>query len=142
MPIDELRVLLENKTGQMATIYITFNAPRPETTLNVVGNEGIMHANLSNNMLIKKRYRKINLAQVTLDNIKTMLDITISSVNTTSAILTRRYKGMHVEFVKEFEKSILNDGEPPVTAEEALKVVKLCQDLSLHIQKRYFTKED
>ncbi|MEM2465505.1 MAG: Gfo/Idh/MocA family oxidoreductase, partial [Candidatus Bathyarchaeia archaeon] len=140
MPIDELRVLLENRGGQTATIYITFNAPRPETTLNIVGNEGIIHANLSNNTLIKKRYREINLAQVTMDNIKTMLDIITSSINIASAILTRRYKGMHTEFMKEFVKSILNDGEPPVTAEEALKVVKLCEDLSLHIQKRYFTK--
>jgi len=141
MPIDELRVLLENKMGQTATIYISFNAPRPETTLNIVGNEGIIHANLSNNTLIKKRYREINLAQVTLDNLKTILNILTSSVNIASAILTRRYKGMHTEFMKEFEKSILNDGEPPVTAEEALKVVKLCYDLCQKIHNSYFAEE-
>ncbi|MEM2292298.1 MAG: Gfo/Idh/MocA family oxidoreductase [Candidatus Bathyarchaeia archaeon] len=141
MPIDELRVLLENRRGQTATIYVSFNAPRPETTLNIVGKEGIIHANLSNNTLIKKRYREINLAQVTMDNIKTILDIITSLVNIASAILTRRYKGMHTEFMKEFAKSILNNSEPPVTAEEALKVVKLCQGLCQKIHNSYFSEE-
>jgi hypothetical protein len=37
-------------------MYISFNAPRVETTLNIVGDKGILCANLSNNILMKKQY--------------------------------------------------------------------------------------
>jgi hypothetical protein len=54
------------------------------------------------------------------------------------AILTRRYQGMHTEFIKEFVRSLKNDDEPPVTAEEALEVTKLHIELSSKIHKLYY----
>lgn len=124
MPIDKLHVLLEDKRDRTAIIYISFNAPRPETTLSIVGNQGTLYANLSNNILIKKQYRKISIAQVTIDNLKRIADIISSSLSIAGAIITGQYKGIHTEFIKEFTKSIINNTEPPVTAEEALKVVE------------------
>ncbi|MEM1558364.1 MAG: Gfo/Idh/MocA family oxidoreductase [Thermoproteota archaeon] len=139
MPIDELRVLLENKRGQTATIYISFNAPLPETTLSIIGNKEALYVNLSNNILIRKRFREINLGQVTIDNLRTLLEVIKSSILVSFAILTTQYKGMHTEFMKEFAKSILSNSDLPVTANEALETVKLHTFLSSEIHKRYFT---
>jgi len=138
MPIDELRVLLKDRKERMATIYISFNAPRPETTLSIIGNKGYLQANLSNNILIKKRYREIKIAPVILDNLKTMTDVTFSFLCIASAILTGSYRGMHTEFMKKFAHSIINNTDPPVSAEEALKVVELHSKISSLIHIKYF----
>jgi hypothetical protein len=79
--------------------------------------------------------------QVALDNFKALTDIIISSFSIAYAILTGQYKGMHTSFMKEFARSIINDSEPPVTAEEALKVVELHADLCSKIHESYFRKE-
>ena len=129
MPIDELRVLLEDEKGRMASIYVSFNSVRPETTLKVFGTTGILDVNLSNNILIRKRYRNIKITQVVVDNLRFLTDVAISSSSIAFAIITKRYKNMHTEFMKEFVKSLINDTDPPVTAEEALEVVKLHVDL-------------
>lgn len=142
MPIDELWVLLEDMRGRTATIYVSFNASIPETILNIVGERGILYTNLAS-ILVKKRYREVNgTIQFAMDNLKTLSDIMMSSFSIASAILTRRYKGMHTEFMKGFAKSIINDTEPPVAAEEALKVVESHTDLCTKIHELYFGKKE
>jgi predicted dehydrogenase len=55
MPIDELRVLLGDNKGRIASIYIySFNTARPETTLKIFGTTGILEVNLSNNIFDKE----------------------------------------------------------------------------------------
>jgi len=139
MPIDELRVLLEDIKGRIASIYISFNTARPETTLKIFGTTGILEVNLSNNVLIKKQYREIRNKDVILDNLRRIKDYIVSSFLIGSAILTKRYQGMHTEFMKDFVKSLKTDNEPPVTVEEALEVVKLHIDLCSKIHKFYYT---
>jgi predicted dehydrogenase len=138
MPIDELRVLLGDKKGRIASIYISFNTARPETTLKIFGTTGILEVNLSNNILIKKHYREIKPIQVTIDVLRSIMDHVTSLSSIGLAILTRRYQGMHTEFIKEFVRSLKNDDEPPVTAEEALEVTKLHIELSSKIHKLYY----
>jgi len=138
MPIDELRVLLEDKKGRMASIYISFNAARPETTLKIFGSTGVLDVNLSNNTLISRRYREIKPIQVTIDVLRSITDHVTSLSSVGFAILTRRYKGMHAEFIKEFVRSLETGAEPPVTAEEALEVTKLYVDLVSKIHKLYY----
>ncbi|MEM1718911.1 MAG: Gfo/Idh/MocA family oxidoreductase [Thermosphaera sp.] len=141
MPIDELKVLLEDGKGRLATIHISFNAHRPETILNIVGDKGAIYANLSNNILIKKGYRDISMRDIAIDNLKTITDIVSSSFLITTAIITGQYKGMHTNFMKKFAESILNNTQPPVSAEEALKVVELHAELTSKIHELYFNKE-
>jgi len=141
MPIDELRVLLEDEKGRMASIYVSFNSARPETTLKVFGTTGILDVNLSNNILIRKRYRSIKIPEVVMDNLRFLTDITISSFFIAFAILTKQYRGMHTEFMKEFVKSLINNTVPPVTAKEALEVVKIHEELSSQIHRRYFSNQ-
>lgn len=140
MPIDELRVLLKDREGRFASIYISFNAPRLETILKVFGTKEILDANLSNNILIKRKYREIKVTHVVVDNFKFILDIINSSFSIASAIITKKYQGMHTEFMKAFVNSLRRDINPPVTAEEALEVVRLHADLCSMIHKSYFSK--
>lgn len=138
MPIDELRILLEDMEGRMVSIYVSFNAARPETTLKVFGTKGVLDVNLSNNILIKKQYREIKITRVVVDNLRFLIDHINSSFSIAFAILTKRYRSMHTEFMKAFSNSLKNDTDPPVTAEEALEVVKLHADLCAEIHKLYF----
>jgi len=141
MPIDELRVLLEDEKGRIASIYISFNSVRPETSLRIYGTKGIIDVNLSNNTIVRKQYRDIKITGVAIDNLRLITDVAFSSLSTAFAILTKRYKGMHTEFMKDFVKSLINNTNPPVTAEEALEVVKLHEELSSLIHRQYFTNQ-
>jgi len=138
MPIDELRILFEDMKGRMASIYISFNTARPETTLKIFGTAGILEVNLSNNILIKKQYREIKNKDVIWDNLRRIKDYITSSFLIGGAILTKRYQGMHTEFIKHLTDSIIGNTDPPVTAEEALEVVKLHVDLCSKIHKLYY----
>jgi len=140
MPIDELHVLLEDDIGRSASIYISFNTVRPETTLKIFGTAGVLEVNLSNNVLVKKQYREIRSMNVIIDNLRFMKDIIISSFSIGRALITKQYQGMHTEFIKDFVRSLKNNVDPPVTAEEALEVVKLHADLCSKIHKLYYAK--
>jgi len=140
MSIDELHVLLEDDMGRLASIYISFNSVRPETTLKIFGTTGVLEVNLSNNVLVKKQYREIRNMGVIMDNFRFIKDIIISSFSIGRALITKQYQGMHTEFIKDFVNSLKNNIEPPVTAEEALEVVKLHTDLCSKIHKLYYTK--
>jgi predicted dehydrogenase len=142
MPIDELRVLLEDTKGRTASIYISFNSVRHETTLKVFGTKGVLDVNLSNNIFIKKKFRAVNVTQVVKDDLRFLTDYINSCCSITFAILTKRYQNMHTEFIKDFVNSLIRDTEPPVTVEEALEVTKLQTDLCSLIQKKYFSNTE
>ncbi|MGQ9722050.1 MAG: Gfo/Idh/MocA family protein [Candidatus Jordarchaeum sp.] len=142
MPIDELRVLLEDSKGRTASIYATFNTVRTETTIKVYGAKGILDVNLSSHILIKKRYREIKIGQVMKDNLKFLSDFVNSSFSIASTILTRRYQSMHTTFIKEFVHSIANNTEPPVTPKEALQVTKTWEELCSKLHSYYPLKNN
>jgi len=139
MPIDELRILLYDTEGRMASIYVSFNSIRPETTLKIFGTDGILEVNLSNNILVKKQYREVRNIEVFMDNLRFIKNIIISSFSIGGALIIKQYQGMHTEFIKEFVNSLKKNIKPPVTAEEALEVVKLHSELSSKIHDLYFT---
>ncbi|MEM4601273.1 MAG: Gfo/Idh/MocA family oxidoreductase [Desulfurococcaceae archaeon] len=140
MPIDELKVLFENDKHQIATAHISFNSARPETTLNILGTDGILCANLTNNVLLKKRGRNISPISIGLDNLRIIWDTVASSIDIMAAIALKRYEGMHTEFIKRFVKSIVDDIELPVTDEEALNVVKTYEEVTQRIHSSYYEK--
>lgn len=140
MPIDELRLLLEDIKGRMASIYISFNSAQDEKTLKIFGTTDILEVNLSNNILIKKQFRKIKIKDVMMDNLCQIRDYITLTFLIGGSILTKRYKDMHTEFMKVFKKSLITDVDPPVLPEETLKVVKPHEHLCNEIHKLYFTK--
>ncbi|WNZ29538.1 MAG: Gfo/Idh/MocA family oxidoreductase [Candidatus Bathyarchaeota archaeon] len=139
MPIDELHILLQDETNRLASIYVSFNTARQETTLKIFGTTGVLEVNLSNNILIKKHYREIKNADIIKDNLRLIKDHMTSSFSIGKAILTKQYQSMHTNFIKDFVNSLKNNMEPPVTAEEALEVVKLHTDLCSSIHELYFS---
>ena len=69
MPIDELRILLEDKRGRIASIYISFNAPRPETTLKIYGTQGVLEINLFETFESMRTMKKKPKEDLTLGDI-------------------------------------------------------------------------
>jgi predicted dehydrogenase len=140
MPIDELRIIFANKQGKSASVYVSFNTPRAETTLKVIGTKGILVSNLSTNIVIKKRYRDIRIREVLIDDIRLLKDYLNSRFSVTFAVLSRQYKGTHNEFMKAFKNSLIHNSKLPVTVEDALEVVKLHKALCAIIHEQYFSK--
>lgn len=139
MPIDELFVLLEDIKGRLASIYVSFNTIRTETTLKIIGTTGILEVNLFNNILIKKQHRGIKITQMIMDNLRFIKDCITSSLSIGLVILTRRYHGPHAEFIRDFVKSLESDTESPVTPEEALAVMRVHNILCSQIHELYFS---
>jgi len=141
MPIDELRVLLEDSKGRTASIYATFNAVRPEITMKIYGTKAILDVNLTSHILIKRRPWEIKIGQVIKDDLKFLKDFISSVFSIALAILTRQYQSMHTTFIKEFVNSIANNTEPPVTAKEALQVTKIWEELCFKLHSNYFPEK-
>lgn len=140
MPIDELRILFENPGGKTASIYVSFNSPRAETTLKVIGTKRILVSNLSTDMYSKGKYGDISSSQIVSEDLHLFKEHLNSRVSFIFAVLSGRYKSTHTEFMKAFKNSLTNNTKPPVTAEEALEVVRLHKDLCAKISEQYFSK--
>jgi len=137
MPIDELRILFENLEGRTASVYVSFNSPRAETTLKVIGTKGILVSNLSTDMYTKRKYGDISVSQIVSEDLHLFKEHLNSRVSFAFAALSGRYKSAHTEFMKAFKNSLANNTQPPVTAEEALEVVRLQNSLCAKISEQY-----
>jgi len=138
MPIDELHILFRDLCGRMASVYISFNSARQEQTLKVFGTKCLLEVDLLNHILIKKQPRYPSRKEVAIDNLKLLGNHITSYLKVISYILTRQWRDPHTEFMKTFLDSIINNKEPPVTAEEALKAVHLHTKLCSLVHKSYF----
>jgi UDP-N-acetyl-2-amino-2-deoxyglucuronate dehydrogenase len=143
MPIDELRLLFANSAGKTASAYITFNSPRMETTLRIVGTKGVLLSNLSTDMVVKRKYGEISVSQIISEDMHLLKEHLSTRVSIESSVLRGKYKSTHTEFMKAFKKCLLSNlsnTPPPVTAEEALAVVKMHKELCTQISEKYFVK--
>lgn len=138
MPIDELHILFRDINGRIASAFISYNSARQEQTLKIFGTKCHLEVDLLNHILIKKQPRYPSRKEVAMDNLKLLSNYMTSHFKVIFNILTKQWRDPHTEFMKALLDSIINNKEPPVTAEEALKVVKLHTKLSSLIHKSYF----
>jgi predicted dehydrogenase len=137
MPIDELRVLFANPAGRTASVYVSFNSSLTETTFRVVGTKGTLSSNLSTNLSVEKTCSNISVKGIMTEDFQGLENHVNSRFPLAFAVLGGKYKGAHNEFMKAFKNSLIHNTEPPVTAKEALEVVKLHSKLCATIHEQY-----
>lgn len=125
---DEVRMILEGENG-LGTIIFSCNSPRHSHSVDIFGTEANLHADLHNSVVIK--YGKYGGAESSLlscglENLLRGFQILVGTASTTAKVILGK-RGGHRVVINEFIKSIQNDTEPPVTAEDGRKVLEILE---------------
>lgn len=135
MPIDELSVMLKGVTGNIGSIYCSFNSPCHEAILRVFGTKAVMDIDLFKQILIVKESIGVKRKQTISSNFKFLASFLKSSFSINFAVLFGKYKGMSNMLIKAVAES-LEKGKPlPVTPDEALSVTRIYEDLCNQIDR-------
>jgi predicted dehydrogenase len=133
MRYDELNALLkaENGTG---SIYVSFNAPRLSTVVDVFGTEKIMRIDLANQTCLEMGYRGLRKSDLALDSLDLSRKLFFSTLRKTFTYLLPHpgqaaFQGTYESLID----CIQNDKPLLVTAKMAYNTVKtvevICNEL-------------
>ncbi|MCK4823270.1 Gfo/Idh/MocA family oxidoreductase, partial [bacterium] len=117
---DELKVLLMAENG-LGSFSISGNSPRPSFTIDIFGTEDNLHLDNFIMTLTQYNYGLNRTRDIVIDNL-------LSSYKLIRAYVERKifghkwYKNGHEKIIKGFIKSIINNTEPPVSAEKGKEV--------------------
>ena len=133
MSYDELHVVLQSEKGP-GYIYVSFNAPRPATLVDIYSTEKILKIDLTNQTLIELGYRtlsKIDSARDCLGLSYKVLSLTIR--NALEYLLRERGEYALRTIYTSFIDSIRKDKEPLITPKMAYNTVKTVEEICQRI---------
>jgi predicted dehydrogenase len=129
MAADELRVILKSSSG-VASITNSASGLARYMTLDLAGTRGSMHVNISSGVIVRHMPIKGGRLRWGLDNIWTASQ---NLTGTASGLLRFFFSSSsdeHHNIIKGFTDSILNNGQPPVSLEEARAVTDIYQQVT------------
>ena len=126
---DELFGQLHNSNG-VASVYISFNAPRPEIGLVIFGARRILQIDLLNQTLIQLGPRTLSKMDSARDCFGISINLAYQAIQNSLVYLARRRGESALQLVYEsIAKSITDGGDPIVTAAVAYDTVKIVEDI-------------
>ena len=118
---DELYLLLESR-GKLGRIYVSFNSPREAIYITIIGNKGIVEAEVITGTIVKlnhlhapSRYDKGKSV------IKQVNQIISSLLINAAKVLSNRWITGHQGYIRSFAESLMSGKVPPIPIEETLK---------------------
>lgn len=126
MKNDELRVLMEGENG-LGSIMASCNSPIHGDTLDILGSKMALRADLWGRTLISFRPRAQSSLSVGMSNLHLSLQL-FKVIGSTASTLLKTFRGRasaHYAFISRFCQSIINNTEPPTTAEDGRETVKI-----------------
>jgi len=133
VPFDEIQLILKGEMGG-GSIITSYNSPQNAIIIDIFGTEMNLHGELFNSILFKYKGPGTSIPSRALENLSRSLQILSSTVYAGAKMVRGKYGG-HRILIGKFIESILNDTEPPVTANDGRevvriveKVVKLCEN--------------
>ena len=139
-PFDEFRIELEGERGYSSTV-ISYSSHRRASTIDLLGTEGALHLDLLSMLLVREGknevMRPVSLAWNALG---TAARMTGGVVGNACRVLTGQgeFYG-HSTIISSFIDSILNDREPPVTAEEGKETTRVLEMVVARLREKYGT---
>lgn len=131
LPFDELRIILEGKSG-VATIISSCNSPSL-MMIDVFGTKMNLHGDLYSSIVTTYQARsdmgKVSPASRAMANIIQSTQILMSTASTAVRVLLGK-RGGHRSLINQFVESIQNGQEPPVTAEDGRQTLKLLERIT------------
>lgn len=123
---DELRILLDTKKS-VGTISLSTNAPKTDNSVVIYGTRGIVHIDFRHVTVFKHNAKKDTLLYPVRDYISLSSKFFVNAICTPfKSVITKNYvRSGHYYLILKFIESIREDKEPPVTGEDAKKMVVL-----------------
>lgn len=136
-PFDEFRIELEGENA-VSSIAISYTGKHRNLYVDILGTEGILHLDLLSMLLVrqaeKQSMKPMALARYSL---MTASQIVGGVIANAFAVLLRQAKFGHDIVIERFVNSILNDYQPPVTAEEGRETTRVMELIVQRLQEKY-----
>jgi len=136
-PFDEFRIELEGRKA-MSSITLSYASNRQVTYVDLYGTDGVLHLDIQNMLLVRHRGKEsmkyIDLARYSLSSACQILGGVAANALT---VTSRRVKLGHDVVIDGIIDSILNNHQPPVTAEEGRETTRVMEMIVERLQKKY-----
>jgi UDP-N-acetylglucosamine 3-dehydrogenase len=115
---------------KLASVYVSFNAPRNSIYLDIFGRRGILRLDVITATLVAMPSANMNRMTKAFDSVQQAFQLSSSTFGNALKILSRRWFDGHEMCIRLFAQSIVEGGEPPVSVQEGYEVVKVLEDMS------------
>jgi len=128
MKQDELSATF--KAGKkLASVYVSFNAPRNSIYIDLFGREGILRLDVITATLVLVPSANMTRLAKASDSFQQAFQLSTSTFSNALRILSGRWLDGHEMCIRLFAQSLVNGEEPPVTVQEGYEVVKVLEDM-------------
>ena len=123
MKFDEFSAIF--KVGpKMGRAYVSFNSSRDAIYVSICGKEGIIKVDVINSTLIVLPKMETSRFNKGLDSLRQASQLAKSAARSAGKVMFRRWRTGHDNYIQLFARSLINNGQPPVTVEDGLAVIK------------------
>jgi UDP-N-acetylglucosamine 3-dehydrogenase len=140
-PFDEYRIELDGEHGA-CSILVTYSSNRRASTVDLLGTEGVLCVDLVSMLLMRHHnLQSMNPLALASHPLRTSLQI-IGGIakNAFQAVRDGRNFFGHQTIINGFVNSVLQDTEPPVTAEEGRETVRVLEMTVDRLREKYRTQ--
>lgn len=143
-PYDYFHIMLEGE-NMISSVIISHASNNYVADVSVFGTEGILKMDLQSMLLTRYELNETRLVPLALSSLKTAGQMVGGvTLNVAKAIFARgtiaRVRGHAVE-IEKFVNSVINDQQPPVTAEEGRETVRVMEILVKKLDQKYADSE-
>jgi len=136
-PFDEFRIELEGEKA-ISSITISYSSKHSTSYVDIMGTEGILHLDLNSMILIRHgNLKSLNPIDLTRHSLSTATQIMRGVAVNAFKVATGRVKLGQDIIIERFVDSILNDHQPPVTAEEGRETVRVMEMIVERLHQKY-----
>lgn len=130
---DELQVTLDAE-GASALICASFNAIRNDVLIDIRGTEGMFSIDLLSNTLVHLKYRPLQVFNKGADSLRQASQVTRSIARDALLKASGRWVGGLELSMRAFVDSVLGEGEPLVSLDDARGTVRLLEEICQEIE--------
>jgi predicted dehydrogenase len=126
---DELHVLLESRK-KLGRIYVSFNSPREAIYISIIGDKGIVEAEVITGTVIRLNYlhapSKYGKGKSIIKQVSQMMS---SLIINTAKVVSHRWESGHQGYIRSFAESLMSGKDLPIPVEDTLKDVETLEEI-------------
>lgn len=136
-PFDEFRIELEGEKA-VSSVIVSYTSNRHAACVDILGTEGILHLDLQSMILIHHRGQEsLKPLALTLHSLSTAAQIMRGVAANALKVATGKVRLGQDIVIERFVDGILNNHEPPVTAEEGRETVRVMEMIVDRLRQKY-----
>ena len=124
----------------MSSIALSYSGNHRDLYVDILGTEGVLHLDLCSRLLIHYG-KKVSVRPIPFVRYGASISSQIIGGLAQNAfeLLTGRLRLGHETLIEQFIDSILNNSQPPVTAEEGRETVRVMEMIVQRVKEKYGT---